>query len=108
MARPKRPDPENRIRLHFINEWAERRNMSQKDIAELLDVDPGTVSRWFAGALPAEMHLPRIAAMLEIDLCDLFREPYNNWLARFFERRNQEEKQRIRTVLKAMFPDEVA
>lgn len=84
MARPKRPPPENRIRLHYINEWADHRGMSQSDIAESLSVDPGTVSRWFDGALPSEGALPRIAAMFGVDLAELFQAPGDGWLRRFF------------------------
>lgn len=108
MARPKRPPPENRIRLHFINEWADKRGMSQADIAKSLDVDPGTVSRWFEGGLPSEAALPRIAAMFGIDLDELFKPVGDDWLKRFFEKRNAEERQRIREALERLFPDKIA
>ena len=104
MARPKKPAPHERIRLHYINEWAERRNVNQSEIAEALGVDKGTVSKWFDGALPSEANLPRIAGFLEIDLDELFRMPGDTWLKRFFERRSAEERKRIRAMIEAAFP----
>lgn len=105
MARPKAPEVSTRLRLHFINEWAERRGQAQSDIAEALGVDKGTVSRWFAGALPSEAMLPRIAAMFGIEVGELFREPGDDWLARFFRKRSREEMDRIRQILLASFPE---
>lgn len=104
MARPKRPPPESRIRLHYINEWADHRGMSQADIAESLSVDPGTVSRWFDGALPSEGALPRIAAMFGVDLAELFQAPGDGWLRRFFAGRSQEEIDHIKKSLEITFP----
>ena len=104
MARPKKPFPHERIRLHYINEWAERRNLTQANIAEALDVDKGTVSKWFDGALPSETNLPRLAALFSIELDELFRLPSDTWLHRFIERRSQDEQNRIRAMLEAAFP----
>ena len=84
------------------------RGMTQREIADSLDVDPGTVSRWFDGALPSEAALPRIAAMFNIDLDELFRAPSDNWLTRFLARRNQDELRRIKDALQMLFPDKVA
>lgn len=108
MARPKRPPPDQRIRLHYLNEWAKERELNQAEIAESLDVDSGTVSRWFDSALPSEFRLPRIAGVLKIDLDELFRAPNDNWLRRFFDRRNDEEKRCIKEALERLFPDKVA
>lgn len=108
MARPKRPPSESRLRLHFINEWADKRQMSQAEIADSLQVDPSTVSRWFEGGLPSEAMLPRIVAMFGIELDELFRMPGDDWLLRFFHKRNKEEKQRIKDALEKLFPDKIA
>lgn len=108
MGRPRKPHHESRIRLHYVNEWAERRDMKQAQIAEALAVEKSTVSRWFDGALPSEAMLPRIAAMFGIELDELFRAPDDNWLRRFLEGRSSEEIQRIEQTLKAAFPKKIA
>jgi transcriptional regulator with XRE-family HTH domain len=105
MPRPKAPEPSNKIRLHYIPEWAERRGLIQADMAEALDVDKGTVSRWFAGGLPSEAMIPRIAAMFGIELAELFREPGDDWMARFFRKRTTDEMTRIKQILLASFPE---
>lgn len=104
MARPRKPPPHERIRLHYINEWCEHRGLAQKDLADGLSVDKSTVSKWFDGMLPSEQNLPNIAAFLGVELDELFREPYDNWLRRFFENRSGEEQARIRAMLEAAFP----
>ena len=70
-----------------------------------LGVDKGTVSRWFAGMLPSEAMLPRIAAFLSIELDELFRDPYDDWLRRYFEKKSADELFRIRQVLEITFPE---
>lgn len=87
-----------------MNEWAERRGMTQSEIAESLDVNKATVSKWFAGALPAEANIPRIAAMFGIEVYELFTAPEDNWLANFVKGRSQETKERMRRTLEAAFP----
>ena len=87
-----------------MNEWAERRGMTQSDIAESLDVNKATVSKWFAGALPSEANIPRIAAMFGIEVYELFTAPEDSWLANFVKGRSQETRERMRRTLEAAFP----
>ena len=108
MPRPKKPAPENRPRLHFINEWAERRGMGQPEIAESLGVERSTVFRWFEGALPSEAALPRIAAMFGIELYELFREPADDWVKQLFEDRSQAESLEIKRTVEFHHPKKVA
>jgi predicted XRE-type DNA-binding protein len=105
LTRPPRLDRATAIRLHFMPEWAERRGMTQAEISEGLDVNKATVSKWFAGALPSETNLPRIAAMFGIDIDELFRLPEDNWVQNFVRGRSEEERERMKQMLKAAFPD---
>lgn len=94
-------------RLHFIVEWAERRGLSQADIARDLRVEPSTVSRWFAGHLPAEANLYPLAALLKCPDDNpraLFHHPDDDWIRKMFERRSAEELDRMRATLEAAFP----
>ena len=75
MAKPKKPPPSLYGRLHYINELAAAQGLSQQKIAELLEVDKGTVSKWFNGGLPAEANLPRIAKLFNKPLAELFTNP---------------------------------
>ena len=92
------------IRIHYIKEWAAKRNLKQKDIVHQIGVDKGTVSRWFKGSLPTEQHLIALAHLFGTDVPGLFRDPDDDWLARFFKERSEEEKRRASQVLEAAFP----
>lgn len=111
MAQPTRihADKPSR-RLHFLIEWAELRSLTQADISRELDVDKSSVSRWFAGSVPTEKHLFPLAGLLgfEDEPAALFRHPDDDWLARFFRGRDQEERARIRQTLEAAFPRKLA
>lgn len=81
------------------------RGLEQKDFVEALGVDKGTVSRWFAGKLPAEANLPRIAAFLHCEGIDeLFRPPGDNWMHRFFAGRAKAEVEHIKKSMETTFP----
>ena len=107
MARPIRRQADKEIRLHFIPEWAERRGLRQADLVDALGgaVDKSTVSRWFSGTLPARDHLAALQGLFELEEASaLFRHPDDDWLARFFRSRTEEERYRIRQILEAAFP----
>ena|SRR3990167_2127523 len=94
-------------RLHYIPEWAERRGLRQADIVEALGgaVDKSTVSRWFAGTLPVREHLEALQGLFGLEeMAALFRHPDDDWLARFFRSRTEDERYRIRQMLEAAFP----
>lgn len=91
-------------RPHFIEQWAERRNLRQADLARELGADKSLVSRWYSGTTPSEDWQIRLAALFHCDRASLFRHPDEDWLARFFQGRNQEEVERIKATLEAAFP----
>ena len=68
-------------KLHYIPEWAERRQMRQVDVVEALQglVDKSTVSRWFAGKMAQADHLEALRELFSLDaVADLFRHPDEN------------------------------
>jgi transcriptional regulator with XRE-family HTH domain len=79
-------------RIHYIAEWAEKRGRKQVDFVAATGADTGTVSRWFAGRLPEQPYLLKIAEFLAVEEPnDLFRDPDDNWFKRMFEGRSQKE-----------------
>jgi len=91
-------------RPHFIVEWAERRGLSQADLARELDADKSVVSRWFSGTTPGEEWQERLAALFQVSPASLFRHPDDDWLTKFFADRSREEIERIKQTLEAAFP----
>lgn len=91
-------------RPHFIQEWAERRNLSQADLARELDADKSVVSRWFSGTTPGLEWQEKLAGLFHCDPEALFRHPDDDWVSKFFRDRSQEELERMRTMLEAAFP----
>lgn len=92
------------IRRHFIAEWAEARGMRQVDVAEELGVDKSQASRWFAGQMPQPHFQERLAALFEIEPEALLRHPDADWMSRFFEGRQIEERERIKRAIELSFP----
>lgn len=79
-------------RIHYIAEWSEKRGKKQVDLVNATGADKGTVSRWFAGRLPEQPYLMKIAAYLAVDEpADLFRHPDDNWFKRMFEGRSRKD-----------------
>jgi transcriptional regulator with XRE-family HTH domain len=90
--------------MHYVPEWARHRRVRQTDIARALNVDKSTVSRWFDGALPAEIHLIALAGYLEAEEpAALFRHPDDDWLARLLRGRSDTERQRAIKMIQVMF-----
>ncbi len=105
MARPTRTQSQQKIRLHFIPEWAEKRGYTQADIVRGTGVDKANVSRWFGGSVPRDEHIEAVTKFLGLeDPRDLFRHPEDDWFARFVRDRGEEERERIRRTLEAAFP----
>jgi transcriptional regulator with XRE-family HTH domain len=103
----KKPAHRNKItiRLHFINEWAEKRNMSQADLGREVGADKGLVSRWFGGMVPKEDYLMKLAALFGTDVHGLFRHPDEDWLAKIFREKNEEQRERAIEMLRLLFKD---
>ncbi|MDX1127469.1 helix-turn-helix domain-containing protein [Sinorhizobium medicae] len=91
------------IRIHYIVEWADKRDLSQADIARELGADKSLVSRWFSGMLPKEDYLKRLAALFGTDVHGLFRHPDDDWLAKFFRDKTEEQKERAIEMLRIFF-----
>ena len=91
------------IRIHFIAEWAEKRNLRQADVVREIGADKGLVSRWFDGTLPKPEYLEKLAALFDTDVHGLFRDPDDDWLAKFFRDKTEEQKERAIDMLRILF-----
>jgi transcriptional regulator with XRE-family HTH domain len=91
-------------RPHYIREWAASRELKQVDLAEAIGVDKSLVSRWFSGSTPSEEWQIKLSAFFHVDREALFRHPDDDWIARFFRNRSDEEVKRMKAMLEAAFP----
>jgi transcriptional regulator with XRE-family HTH domain len=91
-------------RPHYIEDWAEKRGLSQAELAAAINVDKSLISRWYKGSSPNEESQEKLAAFFHIEREALFRHPDEDWIARFFQGRAQEEVERIKATLEAAFP----
>uniref|UniRef100_UPI003BAB6059 helix-turn-helix domain-containing protein n=1 Tax=Stappia sp. TaxID=1870903 RepID=UPI003BAB6059 len=92
-------------RIHFIAEWAEKRGLTQADIVRITGIDKSNVSRWFKGVVPRHDHMIVLVECLALETPnDLFRHPDDDWIARLFRDRSQEERERMIATLEAAFP----
>lgn len=72
-------------------------------------IDKSQVYRWLKGQLPQGDTLNRIAHALELESpTDLLRDPSDDWLREFYGKRTEDEKSRIREMLKIAFPPKKA
>lgn len=92
-------------RPHFIQEWAEARGFKQVDLANEVGADKSIVSRWFNGSTPGVEWQLKLAALFGCEPESLFSHPDEEWFKRFLSKRKQDEIERIKTMLKAAFPD---
>ena len=90
-------------RPHFIEAWAELRDLSQADLARELGADKSVISRWFSGSTPSLDYQERLAALFGCEPESLFRHPNDDWLARFFANRTSDEVERMKQMLEAAF-----
>lgn len=92
-------------RPHYVQEWAEHRGfMKAVDLATALEVDKSVVSRWYSGSTPSEESQEKLAGLFHCDREAIFRHPDDDWIAKFFRDRSQEELKRMKTMLEAAFP----
>lgn len=91
-------------RPHYIQAWAESRNLRPVDLATELGADKGSVSRWYAGASPGIEWQEKLAALFHIEPESLFRHPDDDWWTRFFADRSRDEIERMKATLEAAFP----
>jgi transcriptional regulator with XRE-family HTH domain len=90
-------------RIHFIPEWADKRNLKQVDVVRETGADKGLVSKWFSGTLPKPEYLEKLAALFGTDVPGLFRDPDDDWLAKFFQDKTEEQKEKAISMLKLLF-----
>lgn len=95
--------PASREKIHFIEEWSERRGLKRADIARELGADPSLVSRWFAGNIPSEKWLQPLADLLQVDRSSLFRDPDDDWIARLFRDKTEQQKEAAIEMLRIFF-----
>lgn len=93
------------IRIHFIVEWAEKRNLKQADIVREIGADKGLVSRWFDGTVPKAEWLDKLAEMFGTDVHGLFRHPDDDWLAKLFRDKTQEQREQAINMLRLLFKE---
>ena len=100
-----KPADDSSKRRHFIAEWAELRGKRQSDIVRDLGIEKSTVYRWFAeGVIPSEKHLLPLAEYLAVEEpVILFRHPDDDWLARMFRDKTDEQREKAIAMLKFFF-----
>lgn len=91
-------------RPHYIEAWADRRHMTQADLARELGADKSLVSRWYGGSTPGKDWQEKLAAFFDCDRESLFRNPDDDWLRRFFAGRSRDEIEHIKRSLEITFP----
>jgi transcriptional regulator with XRE-family HTH domain len=91
------------VRVHFIVEWAEKRHFKQADIVREIGADKGLVSRWFQGTVPKPEYLEKLAALFGTDIHGIFRHPDDDWLAKFFRDKTDEQKEHAIEMLRILF-----
>jgi len=92
-------------RPHFVQDWAELRGYKKAvDLAKALDADKSLVSRWYSGSTPNEEYQGKLAALFHCERESIFRHPDDDWVAKFFRDRTDQEIARIKMMLEAAFP----
>jgi transcriptional regulator with XRE-family HTH domain len=88
---------------HYIPEWASHRHLTRADISREIGADRSLVSRWFAGTIPSERWLEPLANLFGVEVAAIFRHPDDDWLAKFFRDKTEEQKEAAIEVLKIFF-----
>lgn len=93
-------------RPHHVEDWAVRRGFKdQAALVKALEADKSVVSRWYNGATPSRAWQLRLVELFVLDAPeDLFRDPDDDWLSKFFRDRNREEIDRIKQTMETAFP----
>lgn len=82
----------------------DRRGITAAELGRELGIDKSLISRWLAGSTPSDQHQKALAAYFHCDQESIFRHPDDDWLAKFFRDRTQDEIERIKATLEAAFP----
>jgi transcriptional regulator with XRE-family HTH domain len=89
-------------RPHHVQAWAEKRGLSQADIAREIGVDKSVVSRWFSGSTPSHSHQQALAGLFHVEPESLFRDPDEDWISRLLRDATPEERAKVRSVVEMM------
>jgi hypothetical protein len=97
-----------RIPTHYLAEWLDHLGMRQAKLAELIEMPPGSVSRWASGKPMEWPNVLKISKALGFkDPRLLFKHPDEAWAMDFMGGRDAEEVERIKTAMAAIFPRKV-
>jgi transcriptional regulator with XRE-family HTH domain len=91
-------------RRHYIAEWAAHRHLKKADLAREVGADKGLVTRWFTGTMPGPDYQEKLAALFGTEPEGLFRHPDEDWIAKFFRNKSDEDVRRARELLDLAFP----
>ena len=94
---PKRP-----YRL-YVREWITHKELDQADVAEMMECEPGTLSKLISGKMnwTAEW-LARAAHALNIEVVDLFRHPNDTPQEDLLKNLPNGKRQEVVRVIKAL------
>lgn len=107
--RNKSTTTDGHLKIHYIEEWAEHRALKRADIASALGVDKSLVSRWFQGAIPSDKWLEPLAELLNAtEASSLFRHPDDDWIAKMFRDKTDEQREAAVEMLKLFFRNNVS
>jgi hypothetical protein len=101
---PKRP--------HYLRDWIERRGFrTDTEFAEAIGADKSVVSRWLDEddpTTPGKDWQVKLGTFFgdEDDPADIFRHPDDDWFAKFFRTRSEDQIRRAREMLEIGFPPE--
>ncbi|WP_037431614.1 helix-turn-helix domain-containing protein [Sinorhizobium fredii] len=93
-------------RLHFIPEWADKKGMKQVEVALRVGASQSVVSRWYAGNMPLNDYLAKLADLFGIEVHGLFLHPDEYWISRMLRGRSPAERQKAIDMLELLFKDE--
>ena len=93
-------------RVHYIVEWANKRDLKQVDIVREIGADKGLVSRWFSGTVPKTEYLEQLRDLFHSDeVSSLFRHPDDDWIAKMFRDKTDELKEKAVKMLEIWFSE---
>lgn len=99
---PKRP--------HYLRDWLNRRGFkTDSEFADEIGADKSVVSRWLDEddpTTPGKDWQIKLGVFFgsEDDPADIFRHPDDDWFAKFFQTRSDDQIKRAREMLEIGFP----
>ena len=88
---------------HFIREWMKARGLTQEKLADRLGISQGTVSKALkTKTVLTEEYLVGIAAALDVDVADLFRDPASPTREELLRGLSENEKLTVIRMIEAL------